>query len=361
MGIVCVDEDQDDERAGEMLVPGLPHKPQPLQAGPHQATSLRLRVSQPVPQGPVRVPNPELGDRLGVVNTALAQVTQRLRRASQRLGVVIHHGGRQPGIRYLRVREQRELARDRLRHRASARRERRCLRQHAQRRRLGHQQLDREPERDPLRSHHPINRPPTPPAGPETVPQILRRRHHQARRGVIVERATPHQILALPTQLHPAPLDEPRHGHLGLESGQHLVRDTSHLRTSVTREPVKKSLRSVANIYLAISWEEFRKDASMVDTTTPMHASGSEPVTDANFAARLAAQRKTAGITQQVLADRAAIHVTQVRRYEAGTSHRLKLEALDRLDPDEQNHVTALIEGALLRHDARRHLTGQAS
>ena len=40
---------------------------------------------------------------------------------------------------------------------------------------------------------------------------------------------------------------------------------------------------------------------------------------------------------------------------------RLKLEAVDRLDPDEQEHVTALIEGALLRHDARRHLTGEAS
>ena len=42
MGIVCVDEDQDDERAGEMLVPGLPHKPQPLQAGPQDAAGLGL-------------------------------------------------------------------------------------------------------------------------------------------------------------------------------------------------------------------------------------------------------------------------------------------------------------------------------
>ncbi len=49
--------------------------------------------------------------------------------------------------------------------------------------------------------------------------------------------------------------------------------------------------------------------------TTPLHSPGSEPVTDANFAARLTAQRKAAGITQQALADRASIHVTQVRRY----------------------------------------------
>ncbi len=54
--------------------------------------------------------------------------------------------------------------------------------------------------------------------------------------------------------------------------------------------------------------------------TTPLRAPGSEPVTDATFAARLTAQRKAAGITQQALADRASIHVTQVRRYEAGTS-----------------------------------------
>ena len=45
--------------------------------------------------------------------------------------------------------------------------------------------------------------------------------------------------------------------------------------------------------------------------TTPLRAPGSEPVTDATFAARLTAQRKAKGITQQALADRASIHVTQ--------------------------------------------------
>ena len=81
---------------------------------------------------------------------------------------------------------------------------------------------------------------------------------------------------------------------------------------------------------------------------------------------------------------------TQIRRYEAGTSAptldvlrnlalalntsadsllfdsgergpetpsiRLRLEALDQLDPDEQANVLAMIEGALLRHHARRQL-----
>lgn len=35
-------------------------------------------------------------------------------------------------------------------------------------------------------------------------------------------------------------------------------------------------------------------------------------------------------------------------------SLRLHLEALDQLDPDEQAGIRALIEGALLRHQARR-------
>lgn len=37
-----------------------------------------------------------------------------------------------------------------------------------------------------------------------------------------------------------------------------------------------------------------------------------------DFAARLTAARKQRGITQQALAERAGVHVTQVRRYEAG-------------------------------------------
>jgi hypothetical protein len=35
-------------------------------------------------------------------------------------------------------------------------------------------------------------------------------------------------------------------------------------------------------------------------------------------------------------------------------SLRLRLEALDQLDPDEQDHIRALIEGAILRHQVRQ-------
>jgi transcriptional regulator with XRE-family HTH domain len=122
--------------------------------------------------------------------------------------------------------------------------------------------------------------------------------------------------------------------------------------------------------------------------TTPLHGPGSEPVTDTNFGNRLAAMRKQRGLTQQAVAAASGAHVTQIRRYEAGTSQptldvlrnlalalntsadsllfdpdergpetpslRLRLEALDQLEPDEQNNVLALIEGALLRHHARQ-------
>jgi uncharacterized protein (DUF433 family)/transcriptional regulator with XRE-family HTH domain len=86
-------------------------------------------------------------------------------------------------------------------------------------------------------------------------------------------------------------------------------------------------------------------------------------------------------------ADRADIHVTQIRRYEAGTSAptldalrnlaialnittdslvfdptargpsddlALHLEAIEQLDPDDQHTVRSLIEAILLRHDTRR-------
>jgi transcriptional regulator with XRE-family HTH domain len=111
-------------------------------------------------------------------------------------------------------------------------------------------------------------------------------------------------------------------------------------------------------------------------------------LTDTNFAQRLLALRKDRSLTQAALAERVGIHVSNVRRYEAGTgqptmevlrnlalalntsadsllfdadergpenpSLRLRLEAIDQLDPDEQDAIRALIEGAILRHQARQ-------
>ena len=126
----------------------------------------------------------------------------------------------------------------------------------------------------------------------------------------------------------------------------------------------------------------------------PLHPPGSEPVTDAGFGQRLATVRRQQGLTQQTVADRAGVHVTNIRRYEAGkaapTVHilrnlatalhvsadtllfdpgergpaddlALRLEAVSRLDPDEKTAVLTLIESMLLRHEARRLTTPHAA
>jgi transcriptional regulator with XRE-family HTH domain len=111
--------------------------------------------------------------------------------------------------------------------------------------------------------------------------------------------------------------------------------------------------------------------------------------THMNFATTLTTLRHERGITQKQLATTIGIHVSNIRRYEAGTNTptldvlrnlalalhvtadqlvfpdnprgptapsplRLHLEAIDQLTPDEQTTIQHVIEGALLRHQARK-------
>lgn len=109
-----------------------------------------------------------------------------------------------------------------------------------------------------------------------------------------------------------------------------------------------------------------------------------------DFPKRLVVLRKGRGLTQSVLADAVGVHVTQVRRYEAGTSQptldvlrklavalrvsadtlvfdekergpqddmRLQFEAVSHLEPDEKEVVRSVLEGILLKHEARRLLS----
>ena len=106
-----------------------------------------------------------------------------------------------------------------------------------------------------------------------------------------------------------------------------------------------------------------------------------------SFPARLAALRKECGFTQQQMADKIGMHVSQLKRYEAGASQptidvfrrialalnvsadmllfeanergpdeRLKLqfEALSHLDDKEREAVETMIAGVLHMHDAKR-------
>ncbi|MBN1841509.1 MAG: helix-turn-helix transcriptional regulator [Deltaproteobacteria bacterium] len=106
-----------------------------------------------------------------------------------------------------------------------------------------------------------------------------------------------------------------------------------------------------------------------------------------SFPRQLAALRKKSGFTQQMMADKLGIHVSQLKRYEAGTSQptlevfrkiilalnvsadvllfggegrgpdedlRFHFEAVSKLDPEEKAVIKELIEGMLLKHDAKR-------
>ena len=106
-----------------------------------------------------------------------------------------------------------------------------------------------------------------------------------------------------------------------------------------------------------------------------------------DFHERLAALRKEKGLTQQQLADKVKVHVQQLKRYEAGSSQptldvirnlakalgvtsdrllfgadergpdddlKLQFEAVSKFDPEEKKVVRSLLEGMILKHEARR-------
>jgi transcriptional regulator with XRE-family HTH domain len=106
-----------------------------------------------------------------------------------------------------------------------------------------------------------------------------------------------------------------------------------------------------------------------------------------NFPQHLAALRKERGLTQQALAEMVGMHISQIRRYESGQSQptldvirklamalsvsadmllfekdergpdeelRLQFEAISRFDPEEKRVVRSMLDGMILRHEARR-------
>ena len=111
-----------------------------------------------------------------------------------------------------------------------------------------------------------------------------------------------------------------------------------------------------------------------------------EPV-NSGFPQRLSALRKERSLTQQALAEMVELGITQMKRYEAGTSQptlevirrlsqalrvsadellfgktgrgpdeelRLQFEAISRFDEEEKKVVRSVLEGLLLTHEARR-------
>lgn len=106
-----------------------------------------------------------------------------------------------------------------------------------------------------------------------------------------------------------------------------------------------------------------------------------------DFPERLAALRQERHMSQQTLANAVGVHVTQMRRYEAGSSHptldvlrglaktlrvsadtllfdvterspdaalKLQFEALAKLDAHEKRVVKDVLDALLLKHDAKQ-------
>lgn len=106
-----------------------------------------------------------------------------------------------------------------------------------------------------------------------------------------------------------------------------------------------------------------------------------------DFPQRLAALRKERKLTQQSLADKVGVHLSQIRRYESGETQpalevirklaialsvsadmlifdkdergpgeefRLQFEALNQFSPEEKKVAKAVIESLILKHDASR-------
>lgn len=112
-----------------------------------------------------------------------------------------------------------------------------------------------------------------------------------------------------------------------------------------------------------------------------------------DFAHRLAALRKGRGLTQQALADLVSVHLTQINRYETSDSQpmldvirrlaialnvttdelifgkdergpdedlRLQFEAISQFDAEDRELARGLIEGLILKHQAKQSVARQA-
>jgi transcriptional regulator with XRE-family HTH domain len=105
------------------------------------------------------------------------------------------------------------------------------------------------------------------------------------------------------------------------------------------------------------------------------------------FPERIVALRKEKNLTQQALADKVEVHLTQIQRYESGTVQptldvirrlaialsvsadmlifdkdergpdedlKLQFEAISRMSKDEKKIIKALLDGMILKHEAQR-------
>jgi transcriptional regulator with XRE-family HTH domain len=126
---------------------------------------------------------------------------------------------------------------------------------------------------------------------------------------------------------------------------------------------------------------------SYADDMKRQQKNGHNGHTQAGFSERLATVRKERSFTQQALAELVQCGISQLKRYELGSSQptldvikrlaqalrvssdyllfgkdergpdeelRLQFEAISRFSPEEKKVVKSVLEGLLLKHEARR-------
>ena len=167
------------------------------------------------------------------------------------------------------------------------------------------QQLYRVPEGDSLRLHHPVDRRAFRPAA-EAVEEVLPRIDEERRLVVaVVKRARAPQVLADARERDTLRLRQAFERNLPLESLDLLLGNAAHPRLLS-----KNVSRGVYSLYKE-SESSPRRGPKKLEATM---------LIDMKFPERLATLRKERALTQQALADKVGIHVTQLRRYEASSA-----------------------------------------
>jgi hypothetical protein len=90
------------------------------------------------------------------------------------------------------------------------------------------EELHRVAEAHALGAHHPVDHAPAGLTRPEAVPEVLARRHHEARALVVVEGAAADEIGTMPPELDARRLHQRHEVRLALEPLQLRLGDPGH-------------------------------------------------------------------------------------------------------------------------------------
>ncbi|CCW17159.1 hypothetical protein EBBID32_14980 [Sphingobium indicum BiD32] len=207
--------DRHHQAPAQMLMAAVAQHAEPLELAPHVCARLAVLLRQTVAQGAIGKAKAEGVDQIRMGEATLFQIGQRLRVGTQRTAIIVRHIAQQRAV--LGRRQHRQLGDGRSRDRGGVGR--------------GHiiapQQFDCMTEADAFAFHDPVYGATTHVAA-EAVEQILRHRHHQRRRIIVMEGALRHHVAAAFRQLHARCLDQPDQANLCLQPLYLRIRYACH-------------------------------------------------------------------------------------------------------------------------------------